>query len=266
MLERINPVGTSFEKGPVLSIITVVFNNQATIADCLDSILSQSYPNIELIVIDGGSTDNTLSILKKYREKIALMISEKDAGIYDAMNKGIRAAKGDYIAFLNSDDMYANENVIAMVADALSQSNADALYGNLVMIDPDAPEKVVRFWNSGRFKKVKFYFGWHPPHPTFFLHRSIAAQIGGFDLSYQIAADYDMMIKVLKKVNINIYYLPEVLVKMRIGGKSNRDLTSIVKANIECFRSWHKNGLVPNPFILFTKPLSKLLQFLPMTR
>jgi len=245
---------------PLISVITVVFNSKNTIESAIKSVLNQSYENIEYIIIDGGSTDGTVDIIKKYKDKIAYWISEADNGIYDAMNKGIKSATGDIVGFLNSDDVYADGEVIEKVAKTIWEKEVDSCYGDLVYIDKNG--KIVRLWKSKDFSLEKFKRGWMPPHPTFFVKKEIYEKYGGFNLNFPIAADYELMLRFLYKFKISTTYIPEILVKMRIGGKSNKSLNNIIKANIECYKAWKINGLKPNPFIFLLKPVSKVFQYI----
>jgi glycosyltransferase len=244
------------------SIITVCFNSVATIEDTIKSVLTQDYKDIEHIVVDGGSTDGTLGILAKYRNRIARCISEPDKGIYDAMNKGYGLATGEIIGFLNSGDFYAGENVIRRMVEVIQATKADCCYGNLEYVDRNNINKTIRKWKSRPYYDGLFEKGWHPPHPTFFVKKSIFDKYGGFDLVFDIGADYELMLRFLKRYGITSCYIPEVLVKMRTGGKSNKNLWQIVKANIECFHAWKKNGLKISPFIILKKPVSKLVQYI----
>lgn len=243
------------------SIITVCLNSVATIEDTIKSILIQDYKEIEYIVVDGGSTDGTLDILTKYRSQISRCISERDNGIYDAMNKGIKLATGDIIGFLNSDDFYVDETVIRRIAEMMIAANADCCYGNLEYVDRNNINRTIRKWKSRPYSDGLFEKGWHPPHPTFFVKKSIFDKYGDFDIACDIGADYELMLRFLKRYGITSCYIPDVLVKMRIGGKSNRNLWQIIKANIECYRAWGKNGLKVTPLIMLKKPVSKLIQY-----
>jgi glycosyltransferase len=245
-----------------ISIITVCFNSAKTIEDTIRSILSQNYKEIEYIIVDGGSTDGTLDILKRYSDQIHKYISGPDNGIYDAMNKGIKLATGDIIGFLCSDDFYADENVIRQIVEVIRANNTDCCYGDLEYVAGNSINKVVRRWKSRPYQEGLFEKGWHPPHPTFFVKKCIFDKYGGFDLDYDIGADYELMLRFLKKYNISSCYVPKVFVKMRTGGKSNKNLWQIIKANIECFKAWKRNGLKITPFIILKKPASKLIQYM----
>jgi len=244
-----------------VSIITVCLNSTDTIEDTIKSVLSQNYKDIEYIIIDGSSTDGTLDILTKYQSRISKFISESDKGIYDAMNKGLNLATGDIMGFLNSGDFYTNEKVIGRIVKVMKINNVDCCYGDLEYVAKDNPDKTVRKWKSQPYKEGLFEKGWHPPHPTFFAIKDVFDRYGNFDLSYEIGADYDLMLRFLKKHSIISCYIPNVLVKMRTGGKSNKNLRQIVRANIECYQAWKKIGLTISPFIMLRKPLLKVAQY-----
>lgn len=246
-----------------VSIITVVYNNKDTIKQAIESVLLQDYSYIEHIVIDGNSTDGTVEIIKSYEHKISKWISEPDNGIYDAMNKGIKLATGEIIGFLNSDDFYANDSVVETVVNTMEEKCIDSCYGDLVYVDRGNPEKVLRYWRSRHFKENKFKRGWMPPHPTFFVKKWVYDTYGAFNLHFPIAADYELMLRFLHKYRISVAYIPEVLVRMRIGGKSNSSLKNIIRANVGCYCAWKTNDLVPpTPLIFVLKPASKVLQYL----
>ena len=244
-----------------ISIITVVYNNKETIKDAIESVLSQTYKNIEYIIIDGGSNDGTIDIIRSYGNKIDVFISEPDNGLYDAMNKGIKLSTGDVIGILNSDDFYVNKFVIEKAANKFKETNCDSLYGDLVYVDYNNTNKVIRYWKSRPFENNLFQKGWHPPHPTFFVKKEIYDKYGLFDLNFKIAADYEIMLRFLEKYKISSIYIPEVLVKMRIGGKSNKSLKNILLANIESYNAWKKNNLSISPFNIMLKPISKITQY-----
>lgn len=243
------------------SIVTVVFNNESYISDCLDSVSNQKYPNYEHIIIDGASTDGTLDIIKNHENGNTKVISEPDYGLYDAMNKGVQQSNGDIIGFLNSDDMLHDNSILETIVKVFSDNEIDSCYGDLVYVDKDDTDKVIRYWRTGEYNGNAFRKGWHPPHPTFYVKRSVFEKYGLFDTGYTIASDYALMLKLLEKERISTYYIPKVLVKMRVGGVSNTNLLNIFKANIECYRAWKDNGLNISPMILFRKPFSKILQY-----
>ncbi|MEI6267760.1 MAG: glycosyltransferase family 2 protein [Methylococcaceae bacterium] len=243
-----------------ISIITSVYNNQETIAEAMDSALSQTYADIEYIIIDGGSTDNTVNIIKSYQNRLAVFISEPDNGIYDGLNKGINLATGDVIGFLHSDDLYENNTVIEKVAKAFIENEIDSVYGNLTYVNKSDPTKVIRYWKSGDFTLKKLSCGWMPPHPTFFVKRAIYQQHGQFDTRFKIAADYDLMLRFLGKYKISTYYIPSVLIKMRAGGESNKSLKNAIRKSKEDLQAM-KNNNMGGMVSLIIKNLSKLQQF-----
>lgn len=243
-----------------ISIITVSFNSAATIRDTLNSIVSQNYSNIEHIIIDGGSTDNTLKIVQEFPH-VAKLISEKDNGLYDAMNKGIEIATGEIIGILNSDDVYAQSTVLSKIAAVFADKNISASYGDLQYVNATDLRKVVRTWKSGRFKPSDFYYGWMPPHPTFFVRRKVYCLTGLFNTSLNTAADYELMLRILFKNRLPSAYIPEVLVKMRMGGISSSSIRQRLIANKEDRMAWKINKLEPYFFTLFLKPARKIFQF-----
>jgi glycosyltransferase involved in cell wall biosynthesis len=244
-----------------VSIVTATYNSSETLEDCIKSVASQTYPDIEHIIIDGDSTDGTLDVLKKYEDKIAKIISEPDNGIYDAMNKGLGSATGDIIGILNSDDMYADNSVIESVVSTIAENNVDSCYGDLVYVDQHDTNKVVRHWKSGNFFKERFKRGWMPPHPTFFVKKHIYEQYGIFNLDFPLAADYELMLRFLYKYNVSIAYIPKSLARMRTGGRCHPGILNTSKNMIENYRAWKINGLNPNFFTFLLKPLSKTLQY-----
>lgn len=243
-----------------ISVITAVFNNRDTIAGALDSVLAQSHPEVELIVIDGGSTDGTLEVLGGYGDKISVLVSEPDRGIYDALNKGLRLATGEVVGFLHSDDVFADADSLARVASGFLSEEIDAVYGDLVYVRRDNPQQVVRYWRAGTFTKGRLREGWMPPHPTFYVRRVVYADLGGFDTRYRIAADYDCMLRFLSR-GIKTVYVPQVLVKMRLGGASNRSFKNILQKSREDYRALKANH-VGGLGTLVCKNFSKLPQFL----
>ena len=243
-----------------ITVITAVYNNKKTIKDALESILSQSYKNVELIVIDGGSTDGTVDIVHTFGDKIDTFVSEPDNGIYDALNKGIGLATGDVIGFLNSDDVYAHDRVLEKIARAFQHEHADSVYGDLNYVLRNDISKVIRHWKSHEYTPKKLRQGWMPPHPTFYVKREIYEKYGGFDTSFKIAADYDSILRFLGLHHISTTYVPEVLVKMRLGGVSNRDLKSILKKSGEDYKALKKNG-IGGKRVVFMKNISKVPQF-----
>jgi glycosyltransferase involved in cell wall biosynthesis len=243
-----------------ISVITAVYNNRDTVAHALDSVLAQSHPDIELIVIDGGSRDGTLEVLQTYAGRLSVLVSEPDGGIYDALNKGIQLATGEVVGFLHSDDLFADEHVLAKVAGAMSDLGVGAVYGDLVYVSKADPDRVVRYWKTGAVTQTKLRRGWMPPHPTFYAKRSVYEQFGLFDTNYRIAADYDCMLRFLGRGGVHAVYIPDVLVRMRVGGASNRSLRNLLRKSREDYRALRTNG-VGGLGALVWKNLSKLPQF-----
>ena len=245
-----------------VSIITVCFNSAKTINDTIDSVINQSYSEIEHIVIDGGSTDGTQQIVNSYNNKISQFISERDNGIYDAMNKGIKLATGDIVGILNSDDVYFDTTIIEKVVQQFDSSNCDSVYGDLFYVKSDDLNKIVRYWKSSKYIFGSFRKGWHPPHPTFFVKKIVYKQYGDFDLSMKVSADFELMLRLLEKFKIPVSYLPEVLVKMRVGGESNQNIKNIFVGNKNILKAFAKNDIEVSNFMypLF-RLLPKLKQF-----
>ena len=243
-----------------ISVVTAVFNGERTIAQAVESVLSQNYPAIESVVIDGASRDATLSILEPYRPRLGKLISEPDEGIYDALNKGIRHATGDVVGFLHADDLFEDEGVLAKVAAAFEDPNIDAVYGDLVYVRHDNVGQIIRYWKSGSYDQAALARGWMPPHPTFYVRRTVYERLGGFDPRYQIAADYDTVLRFLAVNKIRAAYIPEVLVRMRTGGISNRSLRTILRKSREDYEVIRRNRLGGIATIL-QKNFSKLSQF-----
>lgn len=245
-----------------ISVVTVCYNSAATIEHALKSVTGQDYQELEYIIVDGKSKDNTLQVIDRYRDRIATVISEKDKGIYDAINKGIQAATGDVVGLLHSDDFLAHPEVLTNIASTFAKNpEAKAIYSDLQYVDKDDPEKVIRNWISGDYQKGDFLKGWMPPHPTFYARKELFDQLGYYNLSFSISADYELMLRFIHKNAVPVAYLPQVLVKMRVGGKSNVSLTNRLQANREDSQAWKVNGLRPGILTRFLKPLSKLKQF-----
>ncbi|GAB4369592.1 MAG: glycosyltransferase family 2 protein [Deltaproteobacteria bacterium] len=246
---------------PSVSIVSSVLNGAATIGDCIESVRRQA-PPAEHIVIDGGSTDGTVEIVRQYGDAVARFVSEPDGGIYDAMNKGIALATGEVIGILNADDLYADDRVLSDVTKVFEDPSVDSCYGDLVYVDPSDTGRVVRAWRAGSFRKESFYRGWMPPHPTFFVRRAIYERCGLFNLALGTAADYELMLRFLLRHGISTVYIPRVLVKMRAGGASNRSLGNRIRANRMDRLAWKVNGLTQRPWTTLLKPVRKIPQFL----
>ena len=241
-----------------VSIITVTYNSADTMQSCIDSVANQSYKNIEHIVIDGNSKDNTLEIIQN-NNSVSRYISEPDNGLYDAMNKGLKLASGDVIGILNSDDIYENKDVISDVIKALGRY--EALYTDLCYVDPHDTNIVGRYWKSGEYNRNSFKYGWMPPHPTLFLKREVYEKYGDFNLELKSAADYELMLRFLYKEGVEPVYLPKITIKMREGGVSNQSLKHRIKANKEDQKAWKINGLKMPFFLPILKPLRKIPQY-----
>ena len=246
---------------PKISVITVAFNSVRTIKDTIQSILRQDYQNIEYIIIDAGSTDGTIEVIKSFKTHISYFISETDKGIYDGMNKGIRASTGDLIGILNSDDFYPNNFILSNVAKTFISNKCDAVYGDLVYVKDYDIKKIVRYWQAGNYSSLKIKNGWMLPHPTFFVRKKIYDRFGLYNTELKNAADYEMILKLLYKENISVKYIPMILVNMRMGGASNSSLLNRIKANHEDGLAWTKNQLNKPLFIRIKKPLLKIKQF-----
>lgn len=263
-----------------LTLITVCRNAASVIAETLDSALAQDHKDLELVVIDGASTDGTLEILREFEERVRngqvagslagdpaevsvrmVLISEPDKGIYDAMNKGLRRATGDVIGFLNAGDLLMDRSVIGKVVAAFENSGADAAYGDIIMVDEKDIYKVHRTWLSGAYDRENFRKGWMPPHVATFIKKSVYDKHGHFNTDLHIGSDYEILLRFLYKYQIPTVHLPEVLVRFRLGGMSNGNLKQILRANREVRASWGLNGLKAPPLLVTRKLWSKVLQF-----
>jgi glycosyltransferase involved in cell wall biosynthesis len=244
-----------------ISIITVCRNSEETIEHTLRSVLAQEDIDLEFIVIDGGSTDSTMKIIGNYSENISTIISEKDNGMYDALNKGIALASGEVIGILHSDDFYASSQILSSVIRAFVSDGIDAVYGDLQYVAKENPDKIIRNWIAGPYTDGLFLKGWMPPHPAFFARRRCYEKFGRFNTEFKTASDYELMLRFIHKEKIKLAYIPLVLVKMRVGGKSNLSIANRIRANREDRLAWKINGLRPGFFTLSIKPLSKLKQF-----
>jgi glycosyltransferase involved in cell wall biosynthesis len=243
-----------------ISTITVTFNCAELVHECLASVSEQSHDDVEHVVIDGASTDGTLDVLQAHRGSLAVLVSEPDSGIYDALNKGIVRTDGEVVGLLHADDLYADSEVLARVAEAFVDPEVDAVYGDLVYVSKSDPSRVIRGWRAGEFSPARLRWGWMPPHPALFLRRSLYERFGLFDTRYRIAADYDLMLRILSQLSGKVVYLPEVLVRMRMGGVSNRSLSNIVRKSWEDYQVLRTNR-VGGLGALAWKNLSKLPQF-----
>ena len=242
-----------------ISIITVVRNSVGTIQDTIYSVASQRYRNIEHIIVDGASTDGTLEVIKQHQGKLSAVVSEPDCGIYDAMNKGIQAARGDFLGFLNSDDIYFNDLVISKVVDAVEKQKVDAVFGDLVYVSSNDPQKILRHYNSGFFNSRMISKGYMPAHPTLFLRNSVFEEYGNFKVDYSIAADFEFVARIFGKDKLSYYYIPEILVKMRHGGVSTKSWKSNWILNKEILRACKENGINTNILKVLSKYPQKML-------
>ncbi|UOR08455.1 glycosyltransferase [Qipengyuania flava] len=244
-----------------ISVVTAVFNRTSTIAEAMKSVQAQCYGDVEHVIQDGGSTDGTLEEISRLANDTASLVSEKDSGIYDAINRGIRRASGEVIGLMHSDDFFASEDVLTKVVRGFSDPTIDGVYGDLQYVSASEPDKIVRHWRSGEYRPSMLKFGWMPPHPTLYLRREVFERHGLYDTSFRIAADYDAMLRYLAKGKIRLAYIPEVLVKMRLGGESNRSLGRILQKSREDLKALRNNG-VGGVGTLAAKNLSKLGQFI----
>jgi glycosyltransferase len=243
-----------------ISVVMVCLNSEKTIAHAIGSFFEQSYANKELIIIDGGSQDATVQIVQSFSDEGLRLISESDDGIYDAMNKGLAAYSGDALGFLNSDDRFHDAQALERIADGLD--DADAVYGDLIVVKDHAEKRPVRMWRAGGYRKGSFRWGWMPPHPTFYIRRGLADAVGPFDLRYDSAADYDYLVRALERENPRVNYIPHTLIDFMDGGVSTTGPRRWILANLYCLRSRQNHlgaGLID--LALFLKPLRKTLQF-----
>ena len=244
-----------------VSIITPTYNSEKYLEECIQSVIGQGYKNIEHIIIDGKSSDNTLTIIRKYKPHIAHWISETDRGMYDAINKGMKMATGDIIGILNSDDLLDAEDVIEEITKAFESRQVGAVYGDLNFVAADDTSKILRIWRSSSFKRYRFKYGWMPAHPTFYIKRTLVQEFGGYENHYYSAADYEFMARYLYHHRVSAYHLPKLIVKMRMGGQSNKNIYQRIRANRRDFLAMKKNKIPFAFFVSILKPLSKIHQF-----
>ncbi len=242
-----------------ISLVTVCLNSESTISDTIESVLVQDYADIEYIIFDGGSTDQTIPIIKSFGKAIKL-IEGNDSGIFDAMNQAISYTTGDIVAIINSDDFYSHTGVLSKVANCFLTEGTDSVYGDLHYVHRDNIGKVYRNWKSGGFFKNKFKFGWAIPHPSFFVKKEVYNKYGLFDSSFKISGDYELILRFLYKKEISTFYIPEVLVKMRNKGNSDGGISKRLSSLKEDYRAWKSNGLSPAPYTILLKPIRKISQ------
>lgn len=244
-----------------ISIITVCYNAEAHIDETLRSVVMQDHRDIEHIVVDGGSSDGTMAKVERYREVLAHVLSERDKGVYDAMNKGLRLATGEVVAFVNAGDMIARRDVLSAMVKEFERNDADVIYGDALMVDPEDITKVKRYWRGGDYDRENFRKGWMPPHLGTYIRRSAYQRFGHFREDLKVSADYELMFRFLYKHRLRARYVPKVLVRFRLGGVSNRSLAHVWRANLEVFKAWKLNGEQVSPLIVVRKPISKLWQY-----
>ena len=248
-----------------ISIITATYNSQATLNSCMMSVLCQSYQNIEYVIVDGNSTDETLGLVKQHQLKFPQIefkiLSEPDNGIYDALNKGLKLATGEVIGFLHSDDIFAETSIISKIINQFKNNTIDGVYGDLEYVEKQNTSKIVRKWKSCNFNFALLKKGWMLPHPTLFLRKEVYEKYGNFDLTYKIAADYDFMLRILKVDCLRFNYLPKVITKMRVGGASNKSIKNIFQKTKEDYRVVCSNN-IGGWFVIFLKNISKVRQFI----
>lgn len=244
------------------TLITVCYKAGEELAETVASVRAQTHPHIEHIIVDGASPDEaTRAVLKRIDDGRSILISEPDKGVYDAMNKGLLRATGDVIGFVNAGDLLEAPDVIARLAAAFAQGDAEVIYGDANMVDPRDIRRVRRFWKGGTYNRENFRKGWMPPHLGTYIRREAYQRFGGFDLRFRIAADYELMFRFLYKHRLRARYVPLTIVRFRLGGASNKSLTHVWKANREVLKAWKVNGEPVSPLIMFAKPLRKLAQY-----
>jgi len=243
-----------------VSIITICLNAAATIKDTIESVLAQDHPDIEYLVIDGASSDGTLEIVRSYGSRVTRIVSERDRGMYDSMNKGLRLATGDVVGFLHADDMLAGPSIISQVVRVFGGSAAECVYGDIDIVHPDDATRVVRRWRSGPHWPGRLPRGWYPPHPTLYIRKGVLDEVGPFDERYRIAADMDHMLRLFEVRRARSHHLPVVMVRMRAGGASNRSLRNIWRANVETWQSLRRHGFRVGPWFILFKVLRKIPQ------
>lgn len=245
----------------LISVVTVAYNSASTIGDTLDSVSSQTYQEVQHVVIDGCSKDETLNIVKARGKRVATLVSEKDKGIYDAMNKGLRHSTGDIIGFLNSDDVFADQNALDRIASAFQDPGVDLVYGDLVFVAQTNLARSVRLWTSRRYEAGLCSRGWMPPHPTFYVRRSVYEKFGDYDLDFPAAADFEMALRLFDCAKLSSVYIPCVQVRMRMGGQSTRSIKNILSGSREVSRACKKHGLPGGVLFAISRLLVKVPQF-----
>lgn len=243
-----------------ISIVTPTYNSASTLPDTLNSILDQTYTDYEVIIVDGGSKDDTKKIAESFKPRFGdkmVWHQGHDRGLYDAMNIGVSLAKGELVGVLNSDDFYASPDVLQAVAAGCRKR--EAVYGDLEFVLPNDTSKVVRFWKGSQYSPGAFFRGWHPAHPTFYTYRKFFEQYGGFDINLNVSADFELMLRFLERNHISSLYIPMVMVRMRIGGESNGSLKKIFEGNKNILKAFRKNGFKVSPFYPVRRLLPKIV-------
>lgn len=244
-----------------VSVITTTFNTGKTVEDTINSVLSQTYPDIEYIIVDDQSTDNTLDTVNKFKDRVTKIVYGEHNGIFGALNKGLEYVTGDMVAILNSDDFYISNDVIETVVNEFKNTDADCVWGDLVIVDKDDVNKIVRNWKSSAYKEGSFQKGWHPPHPTFFIKREIYEKYGLFRTDFSTAGDFELVLRFLEKYKISSSYIPRVLTKMRAGGQSNKSIYNHLRAIWFSYKAFKINNIKVSLLFIIRKPLFKIKQF-----
>ncbi|MCH7534990.1 MAG: glycosyltransferase [Bacteroidetes bacterium] len=249
-----------------VSIVTISYNNGESLKQTIDSVLNQDYSNIEYIIIDGASTDNSMEVIRSYGDRIHRVVSEPDNGIYDAMNKGVELATGEVIGLVNSEDMLNSNDCISEIVKVFELTGADVVYGDLVVVKPVDQNKIIRYWRSGEYNRDAFRKGWMAPHMATYIKKKLYDQYGGYSPEFRISADYELMLRFMYKHKAKAVYVPKIIIKMLAGGVSNDSLKNYWISNYEVYKSWKVNGIRVSPFIILRKPLSKIFQFLRLAQ
>lgn len=244
-----------------ITVVTVCFNAAATITDTLESVARQTHSDVEHIIVDGASSDGTMDIIWRYEGHLAKVVSEPDYGIYDAMNKGLALASGDIVTFLNADDIYASDRILEHVARYMADPVLDACYANLIYVSREHSNRVIRYWKSRPYVSGLCLTGWMPAHPTFFIRKDILDRYGGFDISFRLQSDFDLMVRLFELHHIRTRHIPELWVRMRAGGASNQSLSNVWQGNLEAFRSCRKHGFAVSPWFIVRKIASRVPQY-----
>jgi len=244
-----------------VSIVTTTYNTGKTVEDTIKSVLSQTYPDIEFVIVDDESTDNTMEVVNKYKDKVSKIVEAEHSGIFGNLNKGVELATGDIVGILNSDDFYVSNDVIETVVNEFKETGVDCVWGDILVVDKDDTNKVIRNWKSSSYREGEYQKGWHPPHPAFFAKREVYKKYGLFRTDLWTSADYESVLRILEKNKASSSYISKVLTKMRAGGQSSMGIYNWVRGNIGAYRAFKLNGLKINPLFIIRKPLYKLSQF-----